>query len=103
MYGTYHCEAANSLGFLIQTIELKNIEKPKTPKLLIFEKHHSSVIISVFVEPYPNYEFISKIDYTEYTYCEYDEKWAKGMTTNCLNKSKAHCGYFLRNHIMVFY
>ncbi len=87
--GSYNCEAANPLGILVQTIELRLIDRPQTPsKLLLSEKSHSWAKISLYLEPYPTYNFKYKMDYTEYTYCTQEEKWKRGSTVHCLNKRK---------------
>ncbi|XP_065225525.1 hemicentin-1-like [Planococcus citri] len=92
--GEYICEAANPFGMQTINIELQSIDKPETPKLLIHDVYHTSVIISV--QPYPSYEFVCKMFYTEYTYCSYEEKWKKAKLITCRNKkisntNKTHC------------
>lgn len=86
--GNYSCEAANSLGYLIQTINVQLINKPISPKLLVFEYSDVFAMISVVIEPYPTYDFTCHIDCTEYTYCSYEEKWKRGISLECKNDSK---------------
>lgn len=84
--GRYDCEAANALGMQIVKIDVRLTDRPETPKLLVHELQHTYVVISV--QPYPSYEFICKMEYTEYTYCSYEEKWKKAKVKYCKEKSE---------------